>query len=124
MVGSAPLRPSDGCVVTDQLALTFDASISERFEIFHRENPHVYRVLVRLAREWVQSTGKHKLGIKSLFEVARWQLAIETSDPDYKLNNNYTAFYARLIHAQEPDLDGLFNVRASEADFWMLGRAS
>jgi hypothetical protein len=108
-----------------QLSLNMlEASIAERFETFHHENPHVYRTLVRLAREWVTSTGKQKLGIKSLFEVARWQLAIETSDPDYKLNNNYTAFYARLIHTQEPDLDGLFNVRASEADAWLLGRAS
>jgi hypothetical protein len=113
-----------GSVVTDQLAMTFDASIAERFEEFHKTNPHVYRTLVRLAREWVNSTGRHKLGIKSLFEVARWQLAIETSDPDYKLNNNYTAFYARLIHVQEPDLDGLFNVRASEADAWLNGRVA
>jgi hypothetical protein len=108
----------------DQLSLTFDQSIAERFEVFHRENPHVYRTLVRLARQWVTSTGKRKLGIKSLFEVTRWQLAIETSDPDYKLNNNFTAFYARLIHNQEPDLDGLFNVRASEADAWLEGRVA
>lgn len=28
-------------------------TLAERFEEFHRENPHVYRVLVKLAREWV-----------------------------------------------------------------------
>jgi hypothetical protein len=39
--------------MTDQLSLTFDASISERFEEFHKTNPHVYRTLVRLAREWI-----------------------------------------------------------------------
>lgn len=105
--------------MTDQLSLTFDASIAERFESFHRENAHVYRTLVRLAREWVNSTGKNKLGIKSLFEVARWQLAIETSDPEFRLNNNYTAYFARLIMRQEPDLDGLFNLRYSGADDWI-----
>lgn len=108
--------------MTDQLSLTFDASISERFEEFHRDNPHVYRVLVRLAREWVNSTGSRKLGIKSLYEVARWRLAIETSDPEYRLNNSYTAFFARLIMRHEPDLDGLFDLRASEADNWILTR--
>lgn len=110
--------------MTDQLSLTFDASIAERFEAFHRENPHVYRTLVRLAREWVNSTGRHKLGIKTLYERARWDIAIATSAPDFKLNNNFTAFYARLIQKQEPDLDGLFNVRASEADAWLEGRVA
>lgn len=105
--------------MTDQLLLTFDASIAERFEIFHRENPHVYRTLVRLAREWVNSTGSRKLGIKSLYEVARWRLAIETSDPEYRLNNSYTAYFSRLIMRQEPDLDGLFNLRYSAADDWI-----
>lgn len=108
--------------MTDQLSLTFDATIAERFEEFHRANPHVYRVLVRLAREWVNSTGSRKLGIKSLYEVARWRLAIETSDPEYRLNNSYTAFFARLIMRHEPDLDGLFDLRASEADNWILTR--
>jgi hypothetical protein len=110
--------------VTDQLAMTFDASIAERFETFHRENPHVYRTLVRLAREWVNSTGSQKIGMKSLYEVARWRLAIETNDAEYRLNNSYTAFFARLIMWQEPDLNGLFDLRASEADEWLEGRVA
>jgi hypothetical protein len=110
--------------VTDQLSLTFDASISERFENFHRDNPHVYRTLVRLAREWVNSTGARKLGIKSLYEVARWRLAIETSDPEYRLNNSFTAYYARLLMAENRDLDGLFDLRTSAADEWLEGRVA
>lgn len=102
-----------------QLSLALDVSLGEKFELFHRENPHVYRTLVRLAREWVNQTGQRKIGIKSLYEVARWQLAIESSDPDYRLNNSYTAYFARLIMLQEPDLDGVFDLRCSEADEWI-----
>ena len=44
---------------------------------------------------------------------------MQTTDPEYKINNNFTAFYARLIMAQEPDLAGIFDLRTSEADEWI-----
>lgn len=105
--------------MTDQLLLVFDGTTASRFEEFHRQNGHVYRTLVRLAREWVNRTGQQKLGMKSLYERARWDLAIETSDPEFQLNNSYTAYYARLIQALEPDLADLFETRASAADQWI-----
>lgn len=95
-----------------------------RFEEFHTGNPRVYDVLVALARQWVASTGRTKLGIKTLYERARWEIALQTSDPDFKLNNNFTAFYARLIMDREADLCDMFDLRASEADEWIAERAS
>ena len=109
----------DGC---GQLALTWDVEVARRFEEFHAANPDVYRLLVRLASQWVSQTGQRKLGMKALFERARWEIALSTNDPDFKLNNTYTAYYARLIMAQEPHLANLFDLRASEADDWIAGR--
>lgn len=109
--------------MTLQLTL-YGQTIAERFEEFDRSNPHVYRTLVRLARDWVAQTGGRKIGTKALFEVARWQIALATSDPDFKLNNSYTAFYSRLIMRREPDLSGLFDLRHSSADFWLQGLES
>ena len=94
-------------------------SAATKFKKFHADNPAVYDMLVRLAREWVTATGRRKLGMKALFERARWEIALRTSDPDYKLNNYYTAYYARLIMLREHDLDGLFDLRTSEADGWI-----
>lgn len=94
-------------------------SISAKFDEFHRDNPQVYRILVELARQWVKGTGRYKLGIGALYERARWEIAIRTSDPDYKINNNFRAFYARLIMHREIDLAGLFELRTSEADDWL-----
>ena len=89
-----------------------DTTIRERFETFHSEHPEVYRQLVRLAREWV-SVGHRKLGIATLFERLRWEWHVAgLIDTDgYKLNNTYRAQYARLIMAEHPDLDGLFETR-------------
>lgn len=107
-----------------QLALVFDAGTAQRFEEFHEANPHVYTTLTRLAREWVAATGRHHLGISVLFERARWDLAIATNSADFKLNNNYRAFYARLIMWRETDLAALFDLRVSAADEWIARYAS
>lgn len=88
------------------------------FEQFHRQNPHVYKCLVSLARQWVTVTGRDKLGIGALYERARWEFAMTTTDTDYKLNNDYRAYYSRLIMRNE-GLHGLFNLRSSKADGWM-----
>lgn len=110
--------------IAGQLTLSFDPTITDRFESFHRDNPKVYETLVRLAREWINRTGRRKLGIATLFERARWELSLATSDPEFKLNNTYRAYYARLLMAQEPDLAGLFDCRASEADDWIFRRGT
>lgn len=99
-------------------------TMTEAFAAFHAANPRVYTELVRLAHEWCWHTGRNKLGIKTLYERTRWEIAIATSDPDFKLNNNYTAFYARLIMHQEPDLAGLFTLRTSEADDYIATLAT
>jgi hypothetical protein len=99
--------------------LAFDASIAQRFEEFHKENPAVYSTLVWLAKQWARRTGNRKLGIKTLYERARWELELDTTDQNPKLNNNFTAFYARLLMLNEPDLAGMFDLRASEADAWV-----
>jgi len=96
-------------------------TISERFEEFHRENPHVYDALVRLARRFIEATGKRKLGAQRLIEIARWDLEIATQGAEeFEINNTFRAFYARLIMWQEPDLDGVFDLRvAPEPDRWI-----
>lgn len=99
-------------------------SIADRFAEFHAKSPEVYSTLVALARQWVARTGRRRLGIATLFERARWELAISTSDPDFKLNNSYRAYYARLIMRAEPDLADLFATRESEADAWFVGLAA
>jgi hypothetical protein len=105
-----------------QQCLPFGLTIAERFEQFHEDNPDVYRVLVRLAREWIARHGTRHLGIGQITEVARWEISMATSDPDFKLNNNYRAFYARLIMVENPDLAGVFDLRFSEADEWIMDR--
>lgn len=112
--------------MTDQLSLAFSATTAQRFEEFHQANPEVYATLARLAREWVGEHGARKCGIRMLWEVARWELIRSTRNADYKLNDHYTGYYARLLMHNDPELRGVFDVRVSEADEWIQrqGRAS
>ena len=84
--------------------------LEDTFWRFHAQNPHVYALLVELARQWKRTVGG-KLGIKALYERARWEHQVSSRGDDFALNNNYTAFYARLIMQRERDLAGMFNLR-------------
>jgi hypothetical protein len=91
------------------------ATVAERFREFHAANPHVYDTLVALTREYLRRTGRRTVGIAAVFERARWEMALQTTEAP-KLNNSYRAYYARLIMAQEEDLRDVFETRTSAAD--------
>ena len=93
-------------------------TIQRRFEKFHAENPEVYRMLVNLARK-VKAAGREKYGIKSLFEQIRWHYTFNPKPEgveEFKLSNDYTSRYSRLIMEREPDLVGFFNLRPIDDD--------
>lgn len=85
-------------------------TIREAFLRFHADNPHVYDELVMLARRAI-SRGATRLGIKMMFEVLRWRHTLRTGGDDFKLNNNYHSYYARLIMSREADLGDVFELR-------------
>lgn len=86
----------------------------ERFESFHELNPHVYKALVTLARK-LKSQGYKRVGMKALFEFLRMNKMLHTVGSKFKLNNDFTARYARLIDSQENDLSGIFEMRERRA---------
>ena len=89
------------------------SSIEERFRQFHDANPHVYRQLRDMALE-LHSRGVRRYGLKALYEVLRYERAIATHGDEFRLNNNYTAHYARLIMDETPALVGFFETRERE----------
>ncbi|MDF9717378.1 hypothetical protein [Nocardioides sp. ChNu-99] len=86
---------------------------AERFELFHATNPHVADALERLAAQWLRH--HDRVGIKALFERLRWESGIQTAGDPYRLNNNYTAFYARLLIDRRPEWRDCFATRAQRS---------
>ena len=99
-----------------QLMMEFSEGglLEDKFWEFHLANPEVYRHLVEFAFQWRENRGADaRLGIKALFERVRWELHIMPLEgkPPPKLNNNHTAFYARLIMQRNPELADIFKLR-------------
>lgn len=89
--------------------------LEERFWRFHVENPDVFETLVKLARQ-AKAAGQTKYGVAALFEVMRWQHAMEKRPGEpFKLCNGYRAFYARLVMSSCADLAGFFDIREQRA---------
>jgi hypothetical protein len=86
-------------------------STFENFKAFHKKNPYVYTKLREMAIDW-KNAGHTKVGIKMLFEVLRWQHGLKRLDTEeFALNNNYAPHYARLLIAENSELEGLFELR-------------
>lgn len=83
------------------------------FVEFHQANPHIYSTLRTLAFQ-ARDAGARKLGMKQLLEVCRWNLRLDTTTSQPKLNNNFTPYYARLLMANEPSLAGVFETRRTK----------
>jgi hypothetical protein len=102
-----------------QLQFNFDprqGNLERAFWQFHDEHPEVYRVMLRCSRDWRANHGPDaRLGAKKLFEQVRWELHLQLGDEFPKLNNNHTAFYARLLMHQHRELAGMFQLRQQRA---------
>lgn len=80
---------------------------------FHRAHPEVAGGLVRLARPLLRRGYTH-LGLKMLWETLRYRTMLGAQVPDespWRLNNNWTSFYARHLMETYPDLAGVFELR-------------
>ncbi|MBO9522336.1 MAG: hypothetical protein J7518_12435 [Nocardioidaceae bacterium] len=91
-----------------------DASLVDRFAAFHDANPHVADALEHLAAQWL--THRDHVGMKALFERLRWESGIRTEGDPYVLNNNYTAYYARLLIDRRPEWASAFRLRELKSE--------
>ena len=88
------------------------SQLEEKFLEFNRRHPEVYSALSKFAHQWRDRKGPDaRLGIKMVIERVRWELALGARDESPRLNNNHSAFYARLLMAQEPALEGMFMLK-------------
>lgn len=89
---------------------TEESDLQRRFLQYHEANPHVYEavreVVISLKRK-----GWQRYGAKSCFELLRFHSNVWAATEGWKLNNDYTSRYARLLMEQEPELAKFFSLR-------------
>lgn len=92
---------------------------SDKFDEYHAANPHVFQTFVWLADQWLKA-GKGRLSMYMLRERARWEFIVTTEHDEFKISNNFTPYYARLIMYRHRRFQGMFVTKpAYWADEWI-----
>jgi hypothetical protein len=85
--------------------------IYRRFTEFHEQYPQVYLLFKKFAKALIDA-GNKKLGSKMIIERIRWEYKTGSKDPEgFKINNNFTAHYARLFIKDHPQYSEYFETR-------------
>ncbi len=94
----------------DQLAKR-ESRIQAAFEAYHAEHPEVFELFRKFALEAKQS-GREAFGAKAIFERIRWHYMVNNkAGEEFKVNNNFTSRYVRLLEETDPQFIGFFKKR-------------
>lgn len=85
-------------------------SLKQRWWSWHKENPHVYELFERFSNEAI-GKGHTRLSAWLIINRIRWETMVETSGDDFKISNDYIAYYARLFMAYNPQHEGFFHTK-------------
>ena len=77
---------------------------------WHRENPQVWDRFREYTFEAI-SAGRKNYSHWAIMNRIRWNKEIETRGGEFKISNDYIAFYARLFHVLHPKHDEFFNLK-------------
>ena len=78
---------------------------------FHQTHPKVWDLFDHFTRDRI-SRGFEHYSVNAIFERIRWETdQARTGEHEFKLNNNYSAFYARAFMRCNPEHEGFFRTR-------------
>lgn len=82
---------------------------------FHRNNPKVYNLFKKFTKDAIKKGHKH-LSAEMIINRIRWETNVESNE-EYKINNYYKPYYARMfMHTSPPKYSDFFRLRKSYAD--------
>lgn len=88
---------------------------SDEFVKWLKTNLHVFGEFCARAKA-IRKRGRQYYGAKTILEVIRFESDIR-SDEEFKVNNNYTPYLARLCMMVYPETNGLFATRVTKKVF-------
>ena len=85
-------------------------SIQQKFEDFDVAHPEVYTHFRHFANQ-IRTAGHTKYGAKTIIERIRWEMDLQVTDGEFKINNNFISRYARKLINEDTSFEGFFNLR-------------
>lgn len=95
--------------IKPDLMTPFEQRKKEWWE-WHKANPNVWLHFERFSMEAVNK-GRKKISHWLIINRIRWEVNIITTGEDFKISNDYIAFYARLWKAKHPAHKDLFTTK-------------
>ena len=92
-------------------------NLQAEFNEFDAANPHVWEWYCHFADEAIRH-GRTKCGSKEIIERIRWHINLTTTDPNFKICNNHTPYYARKWLALHPEHPEFFVLRELRYHGW------
>ncbi len=90
--------------------------LGNRFDAVHRANPHIYALFEAMALRLIQR-GWKRYSSDAILHAVRWETMHHLADGTlFKINNDWSAFYARKFIQAHPVHGGFFELRVSQAD--------
>lgn len=80
------------------------------FEQYHQEHPEIWDQFKKTTLDAIKKGFKH-YSSKSIFEIIRWHKGGDIKKDGFKVNNNYTADYARMFSGAYPQYKDFFRTR-------------
>ena len=78
-----------------------DQSIDQTFWEYHEDNPEIFELFKQYAHA-ARDAGMSRYSARAIFHRIRWHIDIETHSNDgFKLSNNHTPRYARMLMATD-----------------------
>lgn len=100
----------EGCahrIVEEKMPL-FEENDAEQYDKDHSD---IWIEFEKIALNLIDRGIKH-YGAKAIFEIIRyWRTIKKIEDKDFKVNNNYTQYYAKKFMNKYPEYDGFFEIR-------------
>lgn len=82
----------------------------KQFQDYHKEHPEIWKEFVKTTFEAIRK-GFKNYSSKSIFEIIRWHRGGDIKSDSFKINNNYTADYAKMFMEKYPQHKGFFRTR-------------
>ena len=89
--------------------------LTRQFELFHRNNPHILNKVLEAA-DALWAVGVRKGSMKMIFEHLRWDHLLRHGRT-LELNNNFHAYYARIVIQLRPKMWRFFELRKQHIDY-------
>lgn len=85
-------------------------NVKQKWWGWHKDNPHFYEMFERFAMALISKGHSHSSAWLVVNRI-RWETAINTTGDDFKISNDYIAYYARFFHHNHPSHEGFFRTK-------------